>query len=129
MADVTPEQPMSGQWSPQQRHWSVSKYYQVRSFKKIQAEFSTNKKSMRNSQIKRGYRPGSRNLSCMGQLRTSTGSLIGGRVILEEKVRDEAMINRVREDIENFPKRGLRKRRQTLRLCYLIPQISSCGVI
>ena len=40
MADVTPEQPRSGQWSPQQRSWCVSKYHQVRSFKKIQVEFS-----------------------------------------------------------------------------------------
>ena len=37
---------------------------------------------MRNSQIRRGYRPGSRTLSCMGQLRTVTRSLIGRRVIL-----------------------------------------------
>ena len=37
---------------------------------------------VRNSQIRKGYRPGSRNLSCMGQLRTLTRSLIGGRVIL-----------------------------------------------
>ena len=36
MADVTPEQLRS----PQQRSWCVSKYYKVRSFKKIQAEFS-----------------------------------------------------------------------------------------
>ena len=33
-------------------------------------------------------------------------------------MRDEAMINRVREDIENSPKRGPRKRGQALRICY-----------
>ena len=31
----------------------------------------------KNFQIRRGYRPGSRNLNCMGQLRTLTRSLIG----------------------------------------------------
>ena len=119
VADITPEQPRSGQWSPQQRSWCVSKYHQVRSFKKIQAEFFPKKKSVRNSQIRKGYRPGSRNLELYGTVenlnkKSDRRESHSGR----KKVRDEAMINRVRE---NSPKRGLRKRGQALRICYLRP--------
>ena len=44
---------------------------------------------------------------------------------MRKKVCDEAMINRVREDIENSPKREPRKRGQALRICYR----TLCGVV
>ena len=103
MADVTPEKPRSGQWSPQQRSWCVSKYHKTRSYKKIQAEF-LQKCSCEKYPDKKRIEAWVKKFEVFGIVenlnkKSDRQESHSGR----KRVRDEAIIERVRDDDKNSP--------------------------
>ena len=114
MADDTLMTSNGQQWHIKQRSWCVSRFIETKSYKKIRAEFlhefETDRapcKSIIQAWMKKFSEFGTvKNLNSKSGDRESHS----GR----KRKRDEALIDRVRDDVEDSPKRSSRKRCQAL---------------
>ena len=113
MADVTPEQPRSGQWSPQQRFWGISKYHQTRSYKKIEAEF-LQKCSCEKYTDKKRIEAWVKNFELFGIVKNlNKKSDRQGSHSGRKRVRYEAIIDRIRDYVKT-PQNGASERGRNL---------------